>query len=291
VWLILGGEGQLGRCLQQVLLNQDLKFVAAGKNEIDITRKEDVMNFVQQLSPSVIVNAAAWTAVDAAEDNEQAAYAVNALGATHVALAARLTDSQLVHVSTDYVFSRTTQSPISEDASCAPINAYGRTKYAGEEAVRTHHAPNSLIVRTAWLYSPFGANFVLTMARRALAQQPVRVVNDQFGQPTFAADLAKHIAQLVQHKAPSGVYHGTNSGQASWYEFAREIYALLDCDTDLVTAVAGTEYPTRATRPSYSVLAHERTRSAGLHEMRHWRIALADAIPAIAEKLKVEEHL
>lgn len=291
MWLILGGEGQLGRCLQQTLSAKDLDFVAVGKNKVDITRKDEVTNFVQQTAPTVIVNAAAWTAVDAAEDDEGAAHAVNAMGAAHVAHAAHLTNAQLVHVSTDYVFSGLAQSPISEDAPCAPVSAYGRTKLAGEEAVRANYTHGSLIVRTAWLYSSFGANFALTMARRALTHQPVRVVNDQFGQPTFAHDLAEHIAQLVLHKAPGGVYHGTNSGQASWYEFAREIYALLDCNLDLVTPVPGTEYPTRAIRPSYSVLGHGRTHSAGLTEMRDWRIALADAMPAIAQRLKVEEQL
>ena len=291
VWLILGGDGQLGRCLQQALLTTDITFVAVGRNELDITHEDEVSNFVQKISPSVIVNAAAWTAVDAAEDNEEAAYAVNALGAAHVAYAAHLAKSQLVHVSTDYVFSGTAQSPISEDSPCAPVSAYGRTKLAGEEAVRTHYADGSLIVRTAWLYSSFGTNFALTMARRALTHQPVRVVNDQFGQPTFAHDLAEYIAQLVHHKAPSGTYHGTNAGQATWYDFAREIYNLLECDLNLVTPVLGTEYPTRAIRPSYSVLSHGRTTAAGLNEIRDWRIALADAMPAIAQKLKVEENL
>lgn len=291
MWLILGGEGQLGRCLQHTLLAREINFVAVGRNEVDITHENEVSNFVQKVSPSVIVNAAAWTAVDAAEDNEEAAYAVNALGAAHVAYAAHLAKSQLVHVSTDYVFSGTDQSPISEENPCAPVSAYGRTKLAGEKAVRTHYADGSLIVRTAWLYSSLGANFALTMARRALTHQPVRVVNDQFGQPTFAHDLAEHIAQLVHHKAPSGTYHGTNAGHATWYEFAREIYDLLKCDLDLVTPVPGTEYPTRATRPSYSVLGHERTHAAGLNEMRDWKIALADAMPAIAQKLKMEENL
>ncbi len=291
MWLILGGEGQLGRCLQQTLSAKNLNFVAVGRREVDITHKDEVTNFVQQIAPSAIVNAAAWTAVDAAEDNEESAHAVNALGAAHVAHAAQLANAQLVHVSTDYVFSGSAQSPISEDAPCAPVGAYGRTKLAGEEAVRANYAHGSLIVRTAWLYSSFGANFALTMARRALVHQPVRVVNDQFGQPTFAHDLAEHIAQLVLHKAPNGVYHGTNSGQASWYEFAREIYALLDSNLDLVTPVAGTEYPTRAIRPSYSVLGHERTHSAGLSEMRDWKSALADAMPTIAQRLKVEENL
>jgi dTDP-4-dehydrorhamnose reductase len=291
VWLILGGEGQLGRCLQNTLLARDVQFVAVGRNEVDITHKEKVTSFVKQISPSVIVNTAAWTAVDAAEDNEEAAHAVNALGAAHVAYAAHLTDSQLVHVSTDYVFSGTAQSPISEDAPCTPVSAYGRSKLAGEEAVQTHHAHGSLIVRTAWLYSSLGSNFALTMARRALTNQPVRVVNDQFGQPTFAHDLAEHIAQLVHHKAPVGVYHGTNAGQATWYEFAREIYDLLEGDLNLVTPVSGTEYPARARRPSYSVLDHRRTHAAGLSEMRDWKIALVDAMPAIVQNLKMEENL
>ena len=291
MWLILGGEGQLGRCLQQTLQARDLDFVAAGRHQVDITHKDELVNFVHETEPSVIVNAAAWTAVDAAEDNEESAYEINAIGAGYLAYAAKLINAQLVHVSTDYVFSGTAHSPISEDSPCAPVSAYGRTKLAGEESVLTHHADNSLIVRTAWLYSSFGANFALTMARRALTHQSVRVVNDQFGQPTFAHDLAEHIAWLVQHAAPSGIYHGTNSGQATWYEFACEIYRLLNCDSNLVTPVPGKEYPTRAIRPSYSVLGHQRTKSVGVNEMRDWKSALADAMPAITKRLKVEENL
>lgn len=291
MWLILGGKGQLGRCLQQALLARDLNFVAVGRDEVDITHKDEVADLVQTISPSVIVNAAAWTGVDAAEDNEESAYAVNAFGAAHVAHAASLTNSQLIHISTDYVFSGTAQSPISEDAPCAPVSAYGRTKLAGEETVLAHYANSSLIVRTAWLYSSFGSNFALTMARKALENAAVNVVNDQFGQPTSAHDLANHIAELSTAGAPSGIYHGTNSGQASWYEFAREIYDRLERDLDLVTAVPGTQYPTRAIRPSYSVLGHERTIDAGLGEMRDWRVALADAMPAIVEKLEGAENL
>ena len=281
MWLVLGGDGQLGQSLQRSLESCNLLFTALSRRDVDITKMHEVSAAVKDLSPTVIVNAAAWTAVDAAEDDEDGAYNVNCLGAGRVAVVAAAHAATLVHVSTDYVFSGSSTTPFREDDEPAPVGAYGRTKLAGEHAVRHAHPDGSLIVRTAWLYSQFGHNFAKTMARKAKALQPVRVVNDQCGQPTLATDLAGHIIDLVAKKAPAGTYHGTNTGECTWFDFASEIFRLMGSDMSLVSAVPSTEYPTRASRPSYSVLAHGNTERVGIAPMRPWLEALTEAIPHI----------
>lgn len=288
MWLILGADGQFGRSLQTQLDSTGITYTALTRHDVDITRMNEVSNAVRGLTPSVIVNAAAWTAVDAAEDNEDAAYYVNCLGAGNVAVVAAAQNALLVHISTDYVFSGLSSSPFREDDETAPTSAYGRTKRAGENAVRLAHPNGSLIVRTAWLYSQFGHNFVKTMVKKAVANQTVRVVNDQRGQPTLATDLANHIVDLVAANAPSGVYHGTNSGNCTWFDFATEIFRLIDRDTGLVAAVPSSEYPTKATRPSYSVLAHTNTERAHVAPMRPWLEALTEAMPTIMASVNQE---
>jgi dTDP-4-dehydrorhamnose reductase len=281
MWLVLGGDGQLGQSLQTSLESRNMLFTALSRRDVDITKMHEVSAAVKDLSPTVIVNAAAWTAVDAAEDDEDGAYSVNCLGAGRVAVVAAAHAARLVHVSTDYVFSGSSTTPFSEDDETSPVGAYGRTKLAGEHAVRLAHPDGSLIVRTAWLYSQFGHNFAKTMALKAKALQPVRVVNDQCGQPTLATDLAGHIIDLVAKKAPAGTYHGTNTGECTWFDFASEIFRLMGSDMSLVSAVPSTEYPTRASRPPYSVLAHGNTERVGIAPMRPWLEALTEAIPHI----------
>jgi dTDP-4-dehydrorhamnose reductase len=281
MWLVIGGRGQLGTCLQQSLTARGISFTTVGSHEVNITNMNEVSSVMKDVSPTVVVNAAAWTAVDAAEDNEDAAYVVNCLGAGSVAVAAAAVSATLVHVSTDYVFSGVSTTPFEATDAPAPVGAYGRTKLAGEEAVRLAHPNGSLIVRTAWLYSAVGSNFARTMVRKAIAEAPVRVVNDQIGQPTLATDLADHIIDLINAHAPADTYHGTNSGSATWCDFATEIYRLAGVDPSLVTPVPSNEYPTLAMRPAYSVLGHATTTNAGVALMRPWLEGLTDAIPSI----------
>jgi len=281
MWLIFGGDGQLGRSLQNCLKRDGLSYTALGRQDVDITQMKQVSEAVQEISPTVIVNAAAWTTVDAAEENEDDAYSVNCLGAGNVAVIAAARATALFHISTDYVFSGVSSTPFGEDDVPSPVSAYGRTKRAGESAVQLAHLNGTRIVRTAWLYSEFGHNFAKTMVRKALAQQPVRVVNDQRGQPTLATDLGSHLVDLVAADAPAGIYHGTNSGECTWYDFATEIFRLAGSDPSLVTAVPSSEYPTKATRPSYSVLSHANTVRAHVAPMRPWLEALTEAMPHI----------
>jgi dTDP-4-dehydrorhamnose reductase len=288
-WLIMGGSGQLGIAVSQELGERGILFTAWGSEDLDITQGPTVRDFVSQLSPTVIVNCAAWTDVDGAESNEPQASRVNGDGAENIALAAKQCGAKLMHVSTDYVFSGQGNTPWQIDNKIDPQSAYGRTKAEGESRVLGAYPDNSSIVRTAWLYSPWGKNFAKTMTRLALnGESEVPVVNDQMGQPTSAIDLAKQLIELGLSSSPSGIYHGTNSGQTTWFEFAKEIFKLAGADVGRVTPVSSSEYPRPAKRPSYSVLSHDAWANTSVKPLRDWRIALADAMPAIISAVKAE---
>jgi dTDP-4-dehydrorhamnose reductase len=288
-WLIIGGDGQLGLSFRDLLTERNISFNFSTIDTLDITDEKAVDQFVQQYSPSVVVNCAAWTAVDAAEDHEAAAHAVNCDGARFVARSAKKIGSTHVLVSTDYVFPGNATTPYKEDDPIGPVSVYGKTKLCGERAALEEHPSCTYVVRTAWLYSKYGHNFVKTMTRQALADNTVRVVNDQRGQPTHAGDLAQHIVDLVTASAPFGVYHGTNSGETSWYELTCEIYSLLGRSSDLVVPVPSSEYPTTATRPSYSVLSHEKTLRNNISEMTPWRDSLRQNMSDIREVIEAEK--
>ena len=288
MWLVLGGDGQLGRCLDEVLLAANIPHRCANRSTVDITDASAVGGIVADLSPAVIVNAAAWTAVDDAEDHESDALRINGGGAGNVARAARDCGARLIHISTDYVFNGRATSPYRIDSETAPVGAYGRTKLVGEQEVDKAGLDRWHVVRTAWLYSRHGRNFAKTMAIRALRGEAVSVVDDQRGQPTSALDLARMLVALHRADAPSGIVHGTNGGEATWYEFARAIYECADADTSLVGATNSGAYVTKAVRPAYSVLDHSGFADLGISPMRHWRDALADAWPAISDRVREE---
>jgi dTDP-4-dehydrorhamnose reductase len=288
-WLITGGQGQLGLALQTELTIQGIDYAATDSSQLDITKPLQVNQLVDSLKPEVIINAAAWTDVDGAESNESAAFQVNAVGPQNLAIAAKKIGDRLVQVSTDYVFSGESTAPWREDAAHNPQSVYGATKSAGEKFVLSELPSESYVVRTAWLYSTHKKNFAKTMTKLALnSSGEVRVVNDQVGQPTLAADLAKQIVKLVQSPAPMGIYHGTNSGQATWFEFAQEIFRLAGADVSRVVPVSTSEFPRPAKRPLYSVLSHDRWRETDVAEMRDWKAALAEAMPTIISALKTE---
>jgi dTDP-4-dehydrorhamnose reductase len=287
--LITGASGQLGLALQEELSRRGIEFVAANSSELDITKPLITNQLVGLIKPSVIINTAAWTDVDGAESNESDAYAVNSLGPQNLAIAANKTGARLVQISTDYVFSGNASSPWSENAPHNPQSIYGSTKSEGEKLVSTTLPTNSYVVRTAWLYSPNGKNFAKTMVNLALNEEgTVRAVNDQIGQPTVAGDLAKQIVELVLSEAPSGTYHGTNSGQATWFEFAQAIFSIAGADISRVIPVSTTEFPRPAQRPAYSVLSHDAWADTSVPVMRNWKIALEEAMPAIVSAVKAE---
>ena len=288
-WLITGGQGQLGLALQADLTNQGIDYVATNSSKLDITKPLQVNHLVESLKPEIIINTAAWTDVDGAETNKDAAYQVNAVGPQNLAIAAKQVGARLVQVSTDYVFSGEKNAPWGESDDHNPTSVYGSSKSEGEKLVLKESPNATYIVRTAWLYSADKKNFAKTMTKLALnSSGEVRVVNDQVGQPTLAADLAKQIVKLVLSAAPAGIYHGTNSGQATWFEFAQEIFRLADVDVSRVVAVSTAEFPRPAKRPSYSVLSHDNWANTKVAEMRDWKTALAEAMPAIISSVKPE---
>jgi dTDP-4-dehydrorhamnose reductase len=288
-WLITGGSGQLGIAVSQELGERGILFTAWGSEDLDITQGRTVPELVSQLSPTVIINCAAWTDVDGAESNEPQASRVNGDGAENIALAAKQCGAKLFHVSTDYVFSGESKTPWQVDDRINPQSAYGRTKAAGESRVVATNPENSSVVRTAWLYSPWGKNFAKTMTRLALnGDGEVRVVNDQIGQPTSAIDLAKQLIELGLSSSPAGIYHGTNSGEATWFAFAQELFRLAGADVNRVVPVSSSEYPRPAKRPSYSVLSHEAWAKTSVQPMQDWRIALEESMPAIISAVKAE---
>ncbi len=283
-WLVVGAAGMLGQDLVPTLVESRgaHQVTAVDRAELDITDPYACIEAIE--GHDFVVNVAAWTAVDAAESQEGAAFSVNAVGAANLARACAASGVPMVQVSTDYVFAGEATVPYAEDAPIAPRSAYGRTKAAGEWAVRSL-CPQSWIVRTAWLYGAHGPNFVKTMARLAAEQGTVNVVDDQHGQPTWTVDLAGAIVRLVETGASFGTYHGTSAGETTWFGFAQAIFTELGLDCARVLPTSSDAFPRPAPRPSYSVLGHEAWRSAALDPPPNWRTSLSAAIPVVtAEK-------
>jgi dTDP-4-dehydrorhamnose reductase len=289
-WLITGGSGQLGIAVSQELGERRILFDAWGSQDLDVTQGPIVRDVITKLSPKVIINCAAWTDVDGAESNELQAFRVNSEGPENLAIAARLCGAKLIHISSDYIFSGFNTAPWGVHEEINPQTAYGRSKAEGENRVIAAYPDNSTIVRAAWLYSPWGKNFAKTMTQLAITgDSEAKVVNDQIGQPTSAVELAKQLVDLGISSSPAGIYHGTNGGKATWFEFAREIFKLASADINRIIPVSSNEYPQIAKRPTYSVLSHDAWSKTSVKPMRGWQIALADVMPAIISVVKEEE--
>jgi dTDP-4-dehydrorhamnose reductase len=280
-WLVIGGAGMLGRELTDLLDATGAGAISLSHAELDVTDADAVDTAVRERRPSVVVNCAAWTAVDEAEAHEPEAQRVNGVGAANLARACARTGVRLLQISTDYVFDGRATQPYSEEAAPHPRTAYGRTKLAGERAVLALLPERGYVVRTAWLYGEHGRNFVRTMIELAGRRPTVEVVADQVGQPTWTRDLAGQLIALVGSGAPAGTYHGTNAGRTSWYGLARQTFALLGADPDRVRPTQSAAFPRPAERPAFSVLGHDGWAAAGLPAMRDWREALAEAFPAM----------
>ncbi len=280
-WLITGGTGMLGRELLACLAQEGEEATGFGHGELDITDVTKVEDALDQGKPSVVVNCAAWTAVDDAETHEDAALAVNGAAVAGLAGLCAERDIALVQISTDYVFDGQARHPYSEDHAPAPRTAYGRGKLVGERAVLGRLGGNGYVVRTAWLYGAGGPNFVRTMIRLEATRPTVDVVDDQHGQPTWAADVARQIIALIRSGAAGGIYHATNSGETTWYGLAREVFGLLGADKDRIRPVPTSAYPRPAPRPAYSVLGHDAWAAAGLAPLGDWRDALTRAFPEL----------
>jgi len=292
-WLVTGAAGMLGRDMTALLTAHGEEFAALARADLDLTDGPAVGATIAAAEPDVVVNCAAWTAVDAAEEHEREALAVNGHAAANLAAACAQAGALLVHPSTDYVFDGHASAPYSESAPTAPAGAYGRSKLAGEQAVRAALPDASYIVRTAWLYGAHGKNFVKTMLRLAGNGTAPGVVADQHGQPTWTADVAAQIYALIDKSAPAGVYHATSSGQTTWFGFAAEIFRLhqgqdqgQDSERPRLTPrpITTADYPTPAKRPAYSVLGHDAWHAAGISPISDWKDALQRAFPALLEQ-------
>ena len=252
--LVTGGNGQLGCSLRLATAESIHRYIFTDIEALDITSAEAIATFFEREKVDVVVNCAAYTAVDLAEENEAQADLINHKAVALLAAACKRYDATLVHISTDYVFSGEADTPYTEECAPAPINAYGRTKLAGERAVAESGCRN-IVIRTSWLYSEYGKNFVKTMLSLMASRPEVRVVADQFGTPTYADDLAKAITYIIESNQldKCGTYHYSNEGVCSWYDFACEI-ARLSGNNCTVTPCTTADYPTKAQRPHYSVL-------------------------------------
>ena len=271
--LVTGARGQLGRELTTHLQESAHQVVGAMHAECDLTSPESIARIMEKVRPDVVINCAAWTNVDAAEQHRDEAFAVNDAGPRFLALECARRGSLLCHLSTDYVFDGAATSPYSEDAVLHPLGVYGASKAAGEDEVRSV-SPHHQIVRTAWLYGQSGPNFVLTMVRLARERGELRVVADQHGSPTWTGHLAPAVMRLVELGA-TGTFHLTNSGDTSWHGFASAIVA----DGGLavpVVALTTDEYPTAAPRPAYAVLDNGGWRRLGNPPLPHWRDGLRE---------------
>lgn len=286
-WLVTGASGQLGSDVVDVLHAYGEEVAAFDHFTLDITDRQKVTDAVYEIEPSIVVNCAAYTAVDAAETDEDTALEVNAHGPALVAEACANVGSRLVHVSTDYVFAGNAEAPYDERTRPAPRSVYGRTKAAGEQAVLTSGA-DAFVVRTAWLYGAVGHNFVKTMARLARERETLEVVDDQLGSPTWTLHLARALVALGIADVPPGVWHCTNAGEATWYVFARAVFAELGLDPARVQPTTTDAVSRPAPRPAYSVLSTEKWQRAGLPELPHWRDALHEAFETLGEELTDE---
>jgi len=285
-WLIAGADGQLGRSLAEALKARSIDFTPLGRKELDITEISKVIEVVTKSGADVIVNAAAYTNVEQAELEPEKAFLVNELGTRNLAIASRQSNSKFLHFSTDYVFSGQRSEPWKVDSLVNPLSVYGKSKLAGELAAQQEYQENSIIIRTAWLYSPYGKNFYKTMLNLALRNdEQIRVVSDQFGQPTNALDLANLAINAVIDKAPAGVYHGSNAGSTSWCDFAGEIFKLAGADAGRVKAIPSAEFATKAPRPSYSVLDNTKWLDFKVEPLRPWQEAVSDAHASIFDSM------
>ncbi|MBO5805889.1 MAG: dTDP-4-dehydrorhamnose reductase [Tidjanibacter sp.] len=252
--LVTGGNGQLGCSLRRVAMGSEDKYIFTDVAELDITNREAVATYIADNRIDIIINCAAYTDVECAEEEEAKALLLNATAASYLADAAKANNALLIHISTDYVFMGGCCGVLTEESYPQPINAYGRTKLAGEEAVEASGC-HYIIVRTAWLYSEYGKNFVRTMLRLTAEKEAIHVVDDQLGTPTYAGDLAEALVRIISERNfREGLYHYTNLGECSWWQFAKEIARLAGHERCAIKPCTTAEYPTKARRPQSAVL-------------------------------------
>jgi dTDP-4-dehydrorhamnose reductase len=284
-WLVVGAGGMLGRDVTALLAAEGVEHVALTRAALDVTDPAAVKAAVAGYD--VVANAAAWTDVDGAEAHEDEASAINGAAVRNLAAACADSGARLLHPSTDYVFPGDATEPIAEDAPTSPLNAYGRSKLIGEQAVRELLPESGYVVRTAWLYGKHGKNFVATILNAATQREFLDVVDDQQGQPTSTVALARQLLALGRAayagQAPAGVYHGTCAEQTTWFGLARAAFEITGLDPERVRPTTSDKFVRPAPRPAYSVLGHERWAAAGLAPMPKWRDALREYLTGATE--------
>ncbi len=287
-WAITGGSGQLARSLVDFLDQENLPYRAWSHSELDITDISCVSK-IEEYSPDLLVNCAAWTNVDGAEETPQDANMVNKTGVENMAIAANSLGIPLIHISTDYVFSGNGLRPWSLESKTEPTSAYGISKLLGEEVVKSQIDLRYYILRTGWLYGEYGKNFAKTILKKVLStDDSINVVNDQVGQPTSTKNLANQILQVANSDIPSGIYHATNSGEATWWDFARELVILSGEDSERIVSISSEAFPSKVRRPKYSVLDHSMWSKVGIKAMQDWRLALKEIFPEIRNAVERE---
>lgn len=290
---VAGSSGQVALSLQEAVTDSEITLVTAGRPDFDLSDPAGMRKTIRAFEPTAIVNAAAYTAVDAAEGDEAAATAINADGAAELAAIADELEVPFIHISTDYVFSGSKQGAYTENDSVAPTGAYGRTKLAGELAVMVKN-PHSIILRTSWVYSPFGKNFCKTMLKLAEGRDELGVVADQKGNPTYAPDIADAILHILEgiedngwHDSYAGVYHLTGNGDTSWHGFASEIFKLggeHGHPVPKVNAIGTEDFPTPAKRPANSCLDCSKVQQTFSIRMPDWQVSTAKCVKRLFDE-------
>ena len=271
--LVTGANGQLGNEMRKLGAVSPNEYIFTDVAELDITDRDAVMAFTQENDIKIIVNCAAYTNVDKAEDDEATAELINATAVRNLAEAMKTADGTLFHVSTDYVFGTDGNTPRTEEMPTNPLGAYGRTKLHGEQAI-AEVGTKAIIIRTAWLYSEFGINFLKTMLRLTAEKENLNVVFDQVGTPTYAGDLALAIFSIIEgdyYAGNEGIYHFSNEGVCSWYDFAQEIATAMRHDKCKINPCHSNEFPSKVTRPPFSVLDKTKIKQTFGIEIPHWR--------------------
>ncbi|NOR55880.1 MAG: dTDP-4-dehydrorhamnose reductase [Sulfurovum sp.] len=283
--LVTGSKGQLGSEIKELSPEYQDNFFFTDRDNLDISNQEDIKHFIETNDINIIINCAAYTAVDKAENDEISADKINHLAVKYLAEIAKEKNIKLVHVSTDYVFDGTNFKPYSESDTTNPNGVYGKTKLDGEKAMQEINPNNSIIIRTSWVYSSYGANFVKTMLRLGKEKKSLGVIFDQVGTPTYARDLAKTILDIIPTIKNEAVeiYNYSNEGVLSWYDFAKEIMkmAKLDCTVNPIESKA---YPTPATRPHYSLLNKTKIKETFKIEIPYWKDSLAECLKKMKER-------
>ena len=279
--LVIGSEGQLGSEIKKFSKTQNkISWVFSSIKSLDLSRLDTISSFLKEINPAVIINCAAYTNVDKAETESKLANTINYKAVDIISKWTNENNKKLIHVSTDYVFDGLSNVPLSENSKTNPVNEYGRSKLKGEQVCLKNDA-NSVVIRTSWLYSSFGKNFVKTMIDLMKKNKSVKVVNDQIGSPTYAHDLARLIIEIIiNYKNESGLFHYSNDGEISWFDFARSIKELYNLDCEII-GVSSKDFKTLAKRPEYSLLNKSKIKTTFNLEIPNYKQSLKNCIEII----------